>query len=1296
MMLRLFKAGILATLLLSFAAKAQDPGYAVSSISLNSGGLGCLACSVDNEANALGNTPQTFSTITGTLGALEGFVSQTLVFNEAGQAGDSVTVLISLEEALLLDLNLLGNFTMSTALGAAENGENITLASGGVTALSGNKVYFTMVAGSSFDRVVLRLNNTVLNLLSELNVYLARIEKFAFAGLDGFDFCDKPTTHTSGTEGICLLCETNNEVFAYDSDPSSGSSMSIPVGLLNGAVFQRFFWDEPSCSTDSLYIQFGIPDGLVQANLLGNVSVTPFFNGVPGNPMLLDTTYVGVLNEGVKYGAVLFPGQAFDAIEIRMTGVVDLLMELNVFDICMLRQAPPRSAEGAVVDVCYGDDVVVNLETTPSTLSRWYLTPTGGTPLIDDAKRTIYADGDSMLIRNNTETVTYYLESFNTNNGCTSIKRDSVIVSVYPQVPSALIPDTLITCYNDATSIVPQPAGSIFRFYQDADATIPLDTGSSLYAENIISDTSFYVVNTYLDICPDTNIVEAFVKVLDDLVSPGLNDTMVFCSTTEAVQIDIPNPDPGAIYRWYETEGQSVNAPTVTGTTFEFPNGITENDTIYVEAQKGFCDEGRRYPIYIFASDLPDVDVPDTLLYVCEDDSVNVFATSTNPLGQFAWYDSETATTPVFEGNPFIVQDNGGTQVFYVETKFANCASDERKMVEVVSVTELTNNLADLSGGACIGEDLVMELVLDIPDLQYRWYDVDDNLIAENESFTVPNLTTDTAFYLEIDQLPCLGMNNRFFVEIFVVDKPTLTIDGEDRLKFYCAGDSVNLFGNPSQDATIKWYESQTGTDPLIVGNPVMFLPPASFADTTVIWAEGAIGRCGSSDRIGVGLIRSDDIAKAVVDAPVICKGDNVTLNATSQIPNSTFTWWDAAVNGNQIGAGAAYNTGVLNADATYYVANVFDGICSGTERTEVTVVVEEVLEKVTASCSDSTGSDFVEFVWTPVTDVVEYVVSINNGTPFTVAGTETSYVVSGLEPSTTVQFSIQAKAILDCSLSNPTVVSCTSEMCSQILTQFDQPDYDVCEGETAEIVLTNLPNNAIVSYNGSLISGDRVEFTPGIMDTTYNLPFRVWVANQPMCDTLDLVAQVHSHSNPEVNISVEVISPQALGQRIDEFRFINESVDNNSWFWNFGDGLTSTEHSPTHKYAAEGEYMVTLRVTSAFGCVTLDSLKNKLVVSDNPEIFIPNSFTPNGDGMNDTWRVFAKSIKEGRVRVFNQYGNRVFDSGNPESGSWEAEWDGTYNGEELPSGVFVYQVVLVDGFNIKYEREGNINLIRK
>lgn len=114
---------------------------------------------------------------------------------------------------------------------------------------------------------------------------------------------------------------------------------------------------------------------------------------------------------------------------------------------------------------------------------------------------------------------------------------------------------------------------------------------------------------------------------------------------------------------------------------------------------------------------------------------------------------------------------------------------------------------------------------------------------------------------------------------------------------------------------------------------------------------------------------------------------------------------------------------------------------------------------------------------------------------------------------------------------------------------------------------------------------------------------------------------------------------------------------------WSPAQALTSaTILQPGASPPADQDYR--LAVTSANGCVAFDTVKVTVI----NELYVPTAFTPNGDGLNDTWQVpYLASARDVLVRVFNRYGQVVFES----RGS--NRWDGRFKGLALPNGAYVY-----------------------
>jgi gliding motility-associated-like protein len=166
------------------------------------------------------------------------------------------------------------------------------------------------------------------------------------------------------------------------------------------------------------------------------------------------------------------------------------------------------------------------------------------------------------------------------------------------------------------------------------------------------------------------------------------------------------------------------------------------------------------------------------------------------------------------------------------------------------------------------------------------------------------------------------------------------------------------------------------------------------------------------------------------------------------------------------------------------------------------------------------------------------------------------------------------------------------------------------------------------------------------------------------------------------------IASPQPpLENTITTFR--NTSIGSSQLLWDFGDGTVGASRSDTsHLYKSTGTWDVYQYATSIYGCKdTANGPVSSLIL---PLWDIPNAFTPNGDGKNDIFYVNAYGVDVMDFRIFNRFGQLIFESANPSFG-----WDGTYKGVPQPMDAYAYTLVIKfsDGKQIK--NSGSITLIR-
>lgn len=147
-------------------------------------------------------------------------------------------------------------------------------------------------------------------------------------------------------------------------------------------------------------------------------------------------------------------------------------------------------------------------------------------------------------------------------------------------------------------------------------------------------------------------------------------------------------------------------------------------------------------------------------------------------------------------------------------------------------------------------------------------------------------------------------------------------------------------------------------------------------------------------------------------------------------------------------------------------------------------------------------------------------------------------------------------------------------------------------------------------------------------------------------------------------------------------------------WFWEFGDTLgTSTSQNPTYAWNNTGIYSIMLVVTDVNGC--MDTTFRDITVFMPPHV--PDAFTPNGDGTNDTFFPLGGPFTDMNFRIYNNWGEVIFESASQSLG-----WDGTYNkdclcggGVEQPLGVYVWTLEATTLEGSFFELSGDVTLLR-
>lgn len=235
-----------------------------------------------------------------------------------------------------------------------------------------------------------------------------------------------------------------------------------------------------------------------------------------------------------------------------------------------------------------------------------------------------------------------------------------------------------------------------------------------------------------------------------------------------------------------------------------------------------------------------------------------------------------------------------------------------------------------------------------------------------------------------------------------------------------------------------------------------------------------------------------------------------------------------------------------------------------------------------------------------------------------------------------------------------------------------------------------------IIGWNWNFGDGSTDDITqnpPHCFTNTgfYNITL-VTTSNQGCSTTLTDMAMIEVFAVPDAEFGptpnpANVLEPTMTMEN-------QSSTDVNYWFWDFGDGDTLAPNisSPIHIYPSDvpNSFIVQLIVMNADGCI--DSISHIITIAPEFAFFIPNAFTPNGDGTNDFFFGSGIGINVFDLYIFDRWGNMIFHGD-----TLSDKWSGKANaGADIAQqDVYVWKVKLTDIFGKKHNYLGSVTLVK-
>ncbi|TVR82291.1 MAG: hypothetical protein EA412_01680 [Chitinophagaceae bacterium] len=244
-----------------------------------------------------------------------------------------------------------------------------------------------------------------------------------------------------------------------------------------------------------------------------------------------------------------------------------------------------------------------------------------------------------------------------------------------------------------------------------------------------------------------------------------------------------------------------------------------------------------------------------------------------------------------------------------------------------------------------------------------------------------------------------------------------------------------------------------------------------------------------------------------------------------------------------------------------------------------------------------------------------------------------------------------------------------------------------LCYGEnTGEIVASPSGGVGEFTYDWSPeLSNDSLQIN--LAAGTYNLT----ITDENGCEE---TAEILVMEPVPVSIDIEIDpNTNILGNTVDagtEVPFVTNVITDagpGTYTWLPQDILSCTDCSDPIAFPEEDTEFIVL-YTDENGCTATDTFALEVVIQGS--VYIPNAFSPNGDGVNDVFEVYGVGITDLTLRIFNRWGDMIFKSEDV-----NAAWDGTYNGRDMTPGVYIYMatVILQDGRSERFY--GSVTLVR-
>jgi gliding motility-associated-like protein len=649
----------------------------------------------------------------------------------------------------------------------------------------------------------------------------------------------------------------------------------------------------------------------------------------------------------------------------------------------------------------------------------------------------------------------------------------------------------------------------------------------------------------------------------------------------------------------------------------------TELQTFYLEAVNS---QGCTSRDTITISNYPTINTPivhDTT--VCANSVIQLTADTYS--GTLYWYNDLVGGNLIAVGDTLLVNALNNDTAFFVSSFNGNCFS-ERAVINV-NIHQGSQTPAIIAAVQyCLGDTIVLSVDSPISGMVYIW-DGPGITSVDATQITILNANTvhNGIYTVHANSGNCLS----------AYDSVTIAINNIQLQPF-----SANTY-------ILCQYDSLVLKTDTLQGSYIWNNGTASSS----IYAQGGIYYYTYTDTHGC-VFNSDTVTVSAIAAPLLFASNDTALCASSPITlfassntGLVINWYDGQNIFLQSGFSYTINQVLQN---TQFVIQAIDssGCRSLKDTISISIIPPVASPLITSNDSICVGNDVV----LNANNLSGYTYNWSGPAGFT--SNAINPIITSAQLSNSGSYSLYV-----------TSGYCSSDTASVEITIVDAPhiaisnNLPICVGQSATLTATANSSNILWS-TGS---------TNSSITVSPSQPTLYWAQASNMCGTDVQNVLLTVNSLPNANAG-------------EDFTLYNgETIQLNatggaSYDWSPANGLSCSSCSNPFVSITEPQ-MYYVVVTDSLGCVNTDSIFiNTMNIST---VYIPNAFTPNGDGNNDVFLVYGDNIESVKMLIYNRWGEKIFESADKNIG-----WDGIYKGAYVEPLVYVYSIRV----KLKYEED--------